>query len=85
VLFKQHITTTDTTDDHESHVYEHDYDDNAADDDSNANCCCGCVISLPLMYCLFSYFINKLLTEAVVSSAPLMTQYLFNWNIGQVS
>jgi len=39
---------------------------------------------LPLSVALYSYFINKLLTEAAVSSAPLITSRYFDWDVTKV-
>eukprot|EP00903_Cladosiphon_okamuranus_P007004 g6815.t1 len=41
-------------------------------------------ITPPLGFCLFGYFVNKLITEAVMSSAPVLTQNMFDWSVGEV-
>ena len=49
---------------------------------SSSDCCFS---PEPPMFSLPCYFVNKLITEAVVSSAPLLTLYLFDWSITKVS
>ncbi|CAN0408862.1 unnamed protein product [Ascophyllum nodosum] len=41
-------------------------------------------ITYPLRVCLFGCFVNKLVTEAVVSSSPVLTQQIFNWSAANV-
>ncbi|CAB1098638.1 unnamed protein product [Ectocarpus sp. CCAP 1310/34] len=41
-------------------------------------------VTPPLGFCLFGYFVNKLITEMVVSSAPVLTQYRFDWSVREV-
>eukprot|EP00611_Tribonema_gayanum_P025678 TRINITY_DN5919_c0_g1_i2.p1 TRINITY_DN5919_c0_g1~~TRINITY_DN5919_c0_g1_i2.p1 ORF type:complete len:863 (-),score=287.56 TRINITY_DN5919_c0_g1_i2:526-3114(-) len=55
-----------------------------SDDDKAKGGCCSASMPLPLLFCLFSYFINKLITEAIVSSAPLVTLHHFDWRISEV-
>lgn len=40
--------------------------------------------AVPLMVCIFCYFVNKLITEAVVSSAPLIGFAYFDWSVDTV-
>ncbi|CAM9520385.1 unnamed protein product [Discosporangium mesarthrocarpum] len=41
-------------------------------------------VTTPLLMCLFGYFVNKLIVESAVSSAPLLTQYFFHWSVTEV-
>ncbi|CAM9557712.1 unnamed protein product [Phaeothamnion confervicola] len=55
-------------------------DEGTEEDDLESFLCCG-VLPLPLVFTLLCYFVNKLVTEAVVSAAPLLTEYMFDWGI----